>query len=165
MDEMLFWALGFVAILGSIGLVMFRHPMNSAISFLATVLAIAGIFALLSASFLFMIQVILYAGAVITVILFIIMFLNVPESALPEENGKYPMMAVGALLVSPIIYVIYRAVSKLPIADMSLIPFGFGDIKDFGMELFNGWLLPFELISILLLVALVGAVMLSRKET
>jgi NADH-quinone oxidoreductase subunit J len=164
MYDLLFYALGFDAIMGGFGLIYFRHPMNSAISFLACILAIAGIFSLLSASFLFMIQIILYAGAVITIILFIIMFLNVPESSLPKEPAKMSLIALGVLLVLPILFVIYRAVSRLPVGDMSVIPFEFGKIKQFGQELFYGWLLPFELISVLLLVALVGAIMLSRKE-
>jgi NADH-quinone oxidoreductase subunit J len=164
MYELIFWSLSVVAVGGAFGLITFKHPMNSAISFLATVLSIAGIFSLLSASFLFMIQIILYAGAVITVILFIIMFLNIPESSLPDEPTKNVMIAIGALLVSPILYVIYRVVSKLPESDMGIVPGDFGQIKEFGLELFYGWLLPFELISILLLVALVGAVMLSKKE-
>ena len=138
--------------------------MHSALSLILTIIALAGLFALLSASFLFMVQIIVYAGAIITLLIFIIMFLNVKEVNLPKEPYKNITLFIGSLALLPLNFLILRAFSKLPLAQQNVLVEGFGDIKPLGMELFRGWLLPFELISVLLLVALIGAVVLGRKE-
>ncbi len=74
------------------------------------------------------------------------------------------LIFIGSLVLLPFNFLILRAFSKLPLAQQNVLVEGFGDIKPLGMELFRGWLLPFELISVLLLVALIGAVVLGRKE-
>ena len=145
-------------------MVLFHQPVHSALSLILTIIALAGLFALLSASFLFMVQIIVYAGAIITLLIFIIMFLNVKEVNLPKEPYKNITLFIGSLALLPLNFLILRAFSKLPLAQQNVLVEGFGDIKPLGMELFEKWLLPFELISILLLVALIGAVVLGRKE-
>jgi len=144
-------------------MVIFHQPVHSALSLIVTIVALAGIFALLSASFLFMVQIIVYAGAIITLLIFIIMFLNVKETNLPKEPYKNITLFVGAIALLPVNFLILRAFLALPMTKASVNP-DFGSIKALGMELFETWLLPFELISILLLVALVGAVVFGRKE-
>lgn len=89
MINVLFILLSLMAVAGALGMVSFRQPVNSALSFIVTILALAGLFALLSASFIFMVQIIVYAGAVITLLLFIIMFLNIQEDHLPEEKNRF----------------------------------------------------------------------------
>ena len=163
MSDILFLLLSSFAILGGIGMVSFRQPVHSALSLTLTILSMAGLFALLSASFLFMVQIIVYAGAIITLFIFIIMFLNVKEENLPKEPHKNIALFVGGILLLPFNFLILRSFFKMPTHDM--IPTeNFGKIKPLGMELFSGWLLPFELISILLLVALIGAVVFARKD-
>lgn len=163
MMDILFIALSLFAIVGALGLVIFHQPVHGALSLILCIIAIAGLFALLSASFLFMAQIIVYAGAIITILVFIIMFLNVKESNLPKEPNKNITLFIGAIALLPLNFLILRAFSKLPLAKESL-PEGFGAIKPLGMVLFSNWVLPFELISVLLLVALVGAVVFGRKE-
>lgn len=164
MMDMIFIVLSLFAIGGALGMVLFHQPVHGALSLILTIIALAGLFALLSASFLFMVQIIVYAGAIITLLIFIIMFLNVKEANLPKEPYKNVTLFMGSLILLPFNFLILRAFSKLPLAQQNVVSEGFGDIKALGMELFNGWLLPFELISILLLVALIGAVVLGRKE-
>lgn len=161
--DVIFILLSVFAIGGALGLVLFHQPVHGALSLILTIVAVAGLFALLNASFLFMVQIIVYAGAIITLLIFIIMFLNVKESNLPKEPYKNITLFLGAIALLPLNFLILRAFSKLPMAKAAL-PEGFGSIKELGMVLFSNWVLPFELISILLLVALIGAVVFGRKE-
>lgn len=162
--DMIFLILSFFAIAGAVGMVISHQPVHSALSLILTIIALAGLFALLSASFLFMVQIIVYAGAIITLFIFIIMFLNVKEANLPKEPNKNMTLFLGFIGLLPLNYLILKALYMMPSKPLVLESNGFGDIKNLGMELFEKWLLPFELISILLLVALIGAVVYGRKE-
>ncbi|MBL0687195.1 MAG: NADH-quinone oxidoreductase subunit J [Sulfurospirillum sp.] len=164
MIDIIFIILSFFAIIGGLGMILFAQPIYSALSLIVCLVALGGVFALLSAPFLFMVQIILYAGAIITLVLFIIMFLNVKSDNLPNEPYKIPTILVGGILLVPFNLLIIKGFSTLEDKPMHIIGEGFGSIKGFGMELFRNWLVPFELISILLLVALVGAVVYLRKE-
>lgn len=163
MMDVLFLVLSSFAILGAVGMVSFHQPVHSALSLILTIIALAGLFALLNASFLFMVQIIIYAGAILTLFIFIIMFLNVKEANLPKEPNKNMTLFLGSLALIPFNILILRAFSKMPL-HVNEPPRDFGKINPLGMELFTHWLLPFELISILLLVALIGAVVLARKD-
>ncbi|MDD3463100.1 MAG: NADH-quinone oxidoreductase subunit J [Sulfurospirillaceae bacterium] len=164
MADIVFAILAIFALVGAFGMVSFHSPIHSALSFIVTILALAGIFALLSAPFLFAVQIIVYAGAIMVLMLFIIMFLNVRESNFPKEPNKFISMFFGSILLLPVNIFIVRAFLKMPEKSMEIVEDGFGNIGSLSMELFTRWLLPFEAISILLLVALVGAVVLARKE-
>jgi len=164
MIDIVFIILSFFAISGGLGMILFAQPIHSALSLIVTILALAGIFALLSAPFLFMVQIIIYAGAIITLLLFIVMFLNIRDENLPDEPNKKITIFIGALLLLPFNILILEEFSKFPDKPMHILGDGFGGIKDFGIELFREWLVPFELVSILLLTALVGAVVYARKD-
>ncbi len=165
MINVIFLILSLFALMGAIGMIMFSNTMHSALSFIVTVMALAGLYALLNASFLFMVQIIIYAGAIITLMLFIIMFLNIREEHAPKEPNKYINMLVVAIVLTPIDYLLFEAFLRMPhIGDFTTKIKNFGDIKMLGDKLFRGWLLPFEAISILLLVALIGSIVLARKK-
>lgn len=163
MLTLLFILLSAFAIFGAIGMISFHQPSQSALSFIMTIISIAGLFALLSASFLFMVQLIVYAGAVITLLLFIIMFLNVQENRLPKENGRFRIMLGGAIFLIPFNLVVLKAFRDLDDKKLTILSDDFGTITQVGEKLFNSWILPFELMSILLLVALVGAIVLALR--
>jgi len=164
MSDLIFVALSFLAIMGGIMMLVYKNPMYSALGLLVSILAVAGLFALLNATFLFMVQIIVYAGAIMTLILFILMFLNIKEENLPKEPKKYMLIALGAVVMIPFNVVILKAVSNLPNADMNIKEGDFGDIKPIGLQLYNDWILSFELVSILLLVALVGSIVLAKRK-
>lgn len=165
MIDFMFLGLSSLAIAGGVAMLVNKNPMYSALGLLISILAVAGLFALLSATFLFMVQVIVYAGAIMTLILFILMFLNINDKDLPEEPNKYKLIALGAVFMAPINILIIKAIANLPSADMTIVEDGnFGSIKAVGMLLYRNWLVSFELISILLLVALIGAVVLVKKR-
>jgi len=164
MIDFVFVALSICAIAGGGTMVLHKNPIYCAVGLLISVLSVAGLFALLSATFMFMVQIIVYAGAIMTIILFLLMFLNIKEQDLPPEPKKNILVAMGVILMIPINLLVLEGVSRLEDSDMSIVEEGFGGIKELGMKLYTDWLLPFELISILLLVALVGAVVLAKKR-
>lgn len=164
MADLIFIALAFLAISGAIAMIVYANPMYSALGILISMLSVAGMFALLNATFLFLVQIIVYAGAIMTLMLFILMFLNIKEKDLPKEPNKYKFMIIGAFIMIPLNILVLKAVAKLPAKDLTISDSEFGNIKPLGMELYNNWIIPFELISILLLIALIGSVVLAKKR-
>ncbi|MGI9536420.1 MAG: NADH-quinone oxidoreductase subunit J family protein [Desulfocapsaceae bacterium] len=160
----LFFGLALLAVLGALGLIIFKHPMNGAMSFVVTLISLAGLYALLSAKLIFAIQLIVYAGAIMSLILFIIMFLNIQEKDLPLDPNRWFYLAGGIIVVAPIAGLLVKISRTLPATEVTVLEDGFGSVKEVGQLLFTQWLLPFEIVSILLLVALVGAVVLAGKR-
>lgn len=160
----LFFGLALLAVLGALGLILFKHPMNGAMSFVVTLISLAGLYALLSATLIFAIQLIVYAGAIMSLILFIIMFLNIQEKDLPLDPNRWFYLAGGIIVVGPIAGLLINITNTLPPVKATILDDGFGGVKEVGQLLFREWLLPFEIISILLLVALVGAVVIAGKR-
>ncbi|MBP7516382.1 MAG: NADH-quinone oxidoreductase subunit J [Desulfobulbus sp.] len=153
-----------LAVLGAVGLILFRHPMNGAMSFIVTLISLAGLYALLSAKLIFALQLIVYAGAIMSLIVFIIMFLNIQAEDLPREEMKLVNILVGIVLVSPVALFLGKIVNSLPNLAADLVGNDFGGVKPVGLVLYRDWLVPFEIVSILLLVSLVGAVVLAGKR-
>ena len=164
MVDVLFIGLSLLSVGGALAMLVYKNPMYSALGVLISMLSVAGIFALLNATFLFMVQIIVYAGAIMTLILFILMFLNIREEDLPEEPNKFKIIGLGAIVMIPLNILVIQAVSKLPAKDMLLTDTDFGDLAPIGIVLFDNWLVAFELVSILLLVALIGSVVLAKKR-
>lgn len=164
MADLIFITLAFFAITGAIAMIVYQSPMYSALGVLVTMMSVAGMFALLNATFLFLVQIIVYAGAIMTLILFILMFLNIKDEDLPKEPNKYKLIALGVAIMIPLNILVLKAISNLPSKDLSISDTDFGDIKPVGLELYNNWIISFELISILLLIALVGSVVLAKKR-
>ena len=127
-------------------------------------ISLAGLYALLSAKLIFALQLIVYAGAIMSLILFIIMFLNIQNEDLPEENGRLFFLLGGSLAILPICYFLIKVVTSIPGTKATIVGNGFGGVKEVGLVLFQDWLLPFEIVSVLLLVSLVGAVVLASKR-
>ena len=160
----LFFGFALLAILGALGLILFKHPMNGAMSFVITLISLAGLYALLSAKLIFAIQLIVYAGAIMSLILFIIMFLNIQDKDLPLDPKRWYYLAGAIVVVAPIAGLLLKITRSLPAVEATVLEDGFGSVKVVGQLLFRDWLLPFEIVSILLLVALVGAVVLAGKR-
>lgn len=162
LSTVLFSILALTSIVSACSMIYFKQPINSALSLIVTLLSIAGLFALLGGSFLFLVQIIIYAGAVVALILFIIMFLNIKEEHLPHEPYKAKWILFMSLLISPFTAILISTVNSMKFKPLHLQDFG--SIKDVGMELFTQWVLPFEMVSILLLIALIGVVILAKRE-
>lgn len=163
----LFLAFGAVAVAGAINLLAQTHPINSALSLIAVMAALAGEYLLLGAEFVAAVQVIVYAGAIMVLFVFTIMLLN----AGVEERTKGSRVAMlfgipGMLLGSTLVAWVVLRHSDTEAVKVGVIPgqsSGWGDPAVVGQLLFHQFLLPFEITSILILIAIMGAVVLASK--
>ncbi|PIE00798.1 MAG: NADH-quinone oxidoreductase subunit J [Acidobacteria bacterium] len=162
--DTLFAIFAVLAVLGGVGLVVFRHPMQGALSLAVTMISLAGLYALLSAKLIFVLQLIVYAGAIMSLIIFIIMFLNIQEEDLPKERRRFLYLGGGMVMLVPVALFMIKVVKSIPGVKATIIGNGFGGVQGVGITLFQNWLLPFEIVSLLLLVALIGAVVLAGKR-
>lgn len=161
METFLFWIFAIVGV-GCAGMVVLhRNPMSSAIYLVVTMLCLAGLYALLSGPFVAVIQVLVYAGAVMVLMLFVIMMLNLREEALQREGSLMAWLIAGLIGLVLVVAVI-PPFPRTPAA--ALLP-TFGTIEAVGNRLFTTYMLPFELTSVLLLVAIIGAVILTKRRT
>ncbi|MDA3947430.1 MAG: NADH-quinone oxidoreductase subunit J [Helicobacteraceae bacterium] len=163
LENSIFVLLALFLLLGSAGMVGFKQTLFSAISFMMAMLALAGMFALLDNSFLFLAQIMVSVGAVVVLSLLVIVSVNVKEENLPKEPAKFRWMLFAVVLVAPLAIVIYKALTYMP-HTWAKTGEGYGSLKMMGMTLFKDWVLPFEIVSVLLLAAMVGAIVIARKE-
>jgi NADH-quinone oxidoreductase subunit J len=160
----IFFVAAAMAVAGGIGVISFREPIRCVLSLVVVMIALSILFLLLSAQFVFVVQIIVYAGAVMVLFLFVIALLGPARETArgrlrfqPWLSGLFALVFLG-LLWTMLQGVQYRQPEK---ADLSV----FGSVQSIGVGLFTQYLYPFELTSILLLVAAIGAIYLSRKET
>jgi NADH-quinone oxidoreductase subunit J len=158
-----FFVAAAMAVAGGIGVITFRQPIRSVLSLVVVMLALSILYLLLSAQFVFVAQVIVYAGAVMVLFLFVIALLG-PAKALAKSRLRFQtwlsalfVVALLGLLWAMLQGVQYRQPDS---TDMSV----FGTVQSIGVGLFTKFLYPFELTSLLLLVAAIGAIYLSRKQ-
>ncbi len=158
----LFYIFAATAVVFAVGVVWARNPIYSALSLIGCLFAVAAIFALQSAQLMAILQILVYAGAIMVLILFVIMLLNLTPGELGKAKintrkvmGAYCMAATGTLLI-------VRLTGQLPPTE-PMLPLQFGSIEAVGTVLYTKYLLPFEMVSILLLGAIIGAVILTRK--
>ena len=140
-----------------------RNPVTSAMFLVMTIVSMAGLFVLLHAFFLAAVQVLVYAGAVMVLFLFVIMLLDLKE----EERRRIRKSAaiLGVAAVGVIYVLLSRALGGLaPVPNPAALPPMDGATAALGRVLFTEYLLPFEIISVLLLVAMVGVILLSKRE-
>jgi len=160
--ELIFFILfGAIATGGAIMVVTRRHPMASALYLILTLFAVAALFVLRQAHFLAAIQVIIYAGAVVVLFIFVIMLINVPEDRLPVERTTalrvLGVVLAGLLILESAVIARRFGMPKLPAADS-------GSVEAVGRALFTDYLLAFEVTSVLLLAAVIGAIALAKKK-
>lgn len=159
MVDFLFAILSILTIGGAIALITITNPFKATLGMLVCVTSIAGLFALLSSTFLFMVQLIVYSGAILTLTLFVIMFLNLDDTDLPQETNRNKYIAITTILLLPFNYMIMQAIFTIPNKTFEILEHS-GTIKNIGIVLYSKWIMPFELISILLLISLIGSVIL-----
>jgi NADH-quinone oxidoreductase subunit J len=161
MHLILFLAFGAVCVAGAINLLAQTHPINSALSLIAVMAALAGEYLLLGAEFVAAIQVIVYAGAIMVLFVFVIMLLNAGEEERTQGSRIAILLGVpGMLLGSVLIGWVVLKHSGTGSVPVGALP---GDPKTIGQLLFHDFLLPFEITSVLILIAIMGAVVLASK--
>ena len=161
MEPVFFILFGAIATGGAIMVVTRRHPMASALYLILTLFAVAALFVLRQAHFLAAIQVIIYAGAVVVLFIFVIMLINVPEDRLPVERATalrvIGVVAAGLLILESAVIARRFGMPRLPAADS-------GSVEAGGRALFTDYLLAFEVTSVLLLAAVIGAIALAKRK-
>ena len=162
MELVIFYLLGGVSVVGALLMVTRKSPLAGALALVVSMAALAGLFAMLHAEFVFILQILLYAGAIMVLIIFTIMLLNLSPQELRERPvGRLKGLFIIAATVVGFIGFL-RVLVALPEGVQFVSP-TFGDIEEVGALMLTSYLLPFEVISILLLVAIVGVVILAKK--
>jgi len=161
METFLFWIFAIVGVGCGIMVVFHRNPMSSAIYLVVTMLCLAGLYALLAGPFVAVIQVLVYAGAVMVLMLFVIMMLNLREETLQREGSLWIWLLAGLIGLGLVVTV----VPPFPRTPPGIPTPAFGTIEAVGNQLFTVYMLPFELTSVLLLIAIIGAVILAKRRT
>jgi NADH-quinone oxidoreductase subunit J len=169
MDAILFFLFATIAVVCGVIMVTQRHPVSSALSLIGVMGSLAILYLLLGAEFIAAAQLIVYAGAIMVLFLFTIMILNAGKESKPvRESLLARVLGIPLLicLLGALTYLIFRTVSP-SVSSETLVTFGKftgGGPREIGMALFTQYLLPFEIVSVLVLIAIVGAVVLARKE-
>jgi NADH-quinone oxidoreductase subunit J len=167
-----FCVLATLAIAGAVGVILARNPVHAALALLGTFLAVAGLFFLQHAEFIAAVQILVYAGGVMVLFLFVIMLVNV--HALPAEPQYLRKLAPWAVAIGLVLTVLVgvgmwaAVVGKSAAEGAALVSVEgqtLGNTEAVGWELYVRYLLPFEVVSVVLLVAMIGAIVMGRKDT
>lgn len=165
MTTIIFWVFAVIAVVCAVNLVLQKHPIASALSLVGVMGSLAIIYLQLSGDFIAMAQLIVYAGAIMVLFLFVIMLLNAGEE-LPGMKAKHLKWIGAPLLIALLGLVTYFVQTQMTTPDT--VKFGektgFGSAAAVGEALFQTYLLPFEVTSVLILIAILGAIVLARKE-
>jgi NADH-quinone oxidoreductase subunit J len=164
MLTILFWIFSVLMLASALAVILFRNPVNSAMSLVLSFLGLAALFVTLDAFFIGIIQVLVYAGAVMVLFLFIIMLLDLKAETRRRMN--IAALAGGVAVLGGFLALVVQVIKSLPASANEfpqLARSGYGDVSDVGMTLFSTYNLPFQIIGVLLLVSTVGVVILSRR--
>ena len=161
METVLFVLFGAIAVCGAIMVVTRKSPMASALYLILTLFAVAALLVLPRAHYLAAVQVIVYAGAVVVLFVFVIMLINVPEDRLPVERATTTrvlgVIAAGFFVLESAVLARRYWMPKGPAAEV-------GTVETVGRALFTDYLLAFEITSVLLLAAVIGAIALAKRK-
>ena len=163
MEQIIFYFVAAIALLSAGYFVFAKNPLYAILSLIVTFFSIAGMYVLLNAQFLGVIQIIVYAGAIMVLFLYILMMLNLnkeDESKKQNINKFVGVLAAGILLVG--ILGAYKGLTGKEVAGN--VDFGVGLTKNLGLLLFNEYVLPFEFASVLILAGIVGAVLIGKRD-
>jgi NADH-quinone oxidoreductase subunit J len=170
-ETFLFYAFAAIAVVGSLLVVAQPNPVYSVLATVATFFGLAGLYVLLEAPFVAVVQIIIYAGAIMVLFLFVVMLLNVPREDAAEWDRSHPLYRPGAVRAGGVLallmgielgWALSRTVGlRRAVDDM---PSPVTSVSDVGRVLFTDYLFAFEVTSILIIVAMVGAIVLARKR-
>ncbi|HEX5133724.1 MAG TPA: NADH-quinone oxidoreductase subunit J [Candidatus Krumholzibacteria bacterium] len=158
----LFYLFAVLAVAGGLIMVSQRNPLSGAFALILSLVSLAGLFAMLNAEFVFILQVLVYAGAIMVLIIFTIMLLNLNKEELEEAPVGWMRLLFTAVVCAAGAFGAIKVFSGLqpPAVDMAA---DFGSIEAVGRLMLSDFIYPFEVISLILLVAVVGVVLLAKK--
>jgi len=163
MSQLVFYILSSLTLISALVVVFSKSPMYSVLSLVACFFTIAGHYILLNAQFLAITHIIVYAGAIMVLFLFVVMLLNLNRESEPHKSFKLKLAATisaGMLFVTLI-----ASLKSTQLGSFSFPPASdYGQVTHIGQQLFTDYLVPFEVSSILFLSAMIGAVLLAKKD-
>ena len=166
LDGVLFYLFGAVSIAASLAVIGQRNPVYSVLLLIASFGALAGLYVILEAPFIAVIQIVVYAGAIMVLFLFVVMLLNAPqEGGEPGDRVARPSLGavrLGMALAGLLMIELVWSVTRVPTVGSFGVP-AVSSVAALGRLLFTEYAFPFEITSVLILVAMVGAVVLARK--
>jgi NADH-quinone oxidoreductase subunit J len=169
LDTILFYAFALLVLGGGILTITQRNAVHSAVCLIVSLLGVAGLYLLQQAEFLFAVQIVLYVGGIMVLFLFVIMLVNLDRAAHERQFNRQWMVALVAVAAvgAEVGYFLYRGAGAFQVAEGAVAtaaPAGTGNTELLADALFSEYLLPFEIASILLLVAVVGSVIMAKKR-
>jgi NADH-quinone oxidoreductase subunit J len=166
-DSLFFYVFALLTLGGAIFTITRRNAVHSAISLVVSLLGVAGLYLMQQAEFLFAVQIVLYVGGIMVLFLFVIMLVNLDQAAKERQFSKAWLVGLVAVLLvgAEVGYFLYKGKGAFRFAEAapSVAPVG-GNTELLANSLFSEYLLPFEIASILLLVAIVGSVVMAKKR-
>ncbi len=157
LSEILFYLVAALILFGAAGVVLSRNIVYAAVGLLLTMLGTAGLFILVFAEFLALVQVLIYGGAVVVLILFAVMLTRIDDFRNLTDNGQQLVAGVLSIIV---VITLIAAILTTSIEQTLLSGIG---IQELGIVLFSDWAIPFEIASLVLLIALIGSVVLVKR--
>ncbi|MBO9540834.1 NADH-quinone oxidoreductase subunit J [bacterium] len=165
LSTILFYILATVMVLGGFVTITRRHPLPAALSMVVSFMALSGLYALLTAQLIAILQILVYAGAIIALIVFVIMLLNVRDEDLNYQEEFIPQLGLAIAGLLPVVGLVMAAIGKLPKdAFPALKDPAYGSIELVGLFLYQNYIFIFEMVAILLTVAMVGVVLLAKRR-
>jgi NADH-quinone oxidoreductase subunit J len=162
--QILFWILSVLALFSALMMITSKNPVHSVLWLIVTFFSISGHYILLNAQFLAIVNIIVYAGAIMVLFLFVIMLMNLNNTAEPKKNRWLKLVGgiAGGCLFLVLVAALKDSEVKRQFTEVKTGDIGL--IKNLGKELFSTYVVPFEISSILFLSAMVGAVVIGKKE-
>lgn len=162
-ELVLFWVFAIPLIASAAGVIAARSPIHAAMSLVSAFFWLAGIYVLLTAHLLAFVQIIVYAGAIMVLFLFVVMLLSLSDAELGVEKIT-AVKVVGIVATASLLAILVTAVLQGTPGGIRSVSADFGTVRAVGKVLFTQYLLPFEATSVLLLVAIVGAVVVAKEK-
>ena len=163
METLLFWVFGGLAVASAAGVVLsVKSTMNAALSLVVTMLSLAVLFVLLHAEFIGVVQVMIYAGAIVVLFLFVVMLLNQRGGRMGGE--RQPLLKLAAVLLVAVATIQLVGLLRVPALPWPEVDREFGTVRHVGMTLFTDYVLAFEVAGVLLLAGIVSAVVLAKQR-
>ena len=162
-ELLLFYGFAALSVVGAAAMVLnFRNVVAGAMSLVVSMVALAGVYVLLHAHLVAVVQILVYAGAIVVLFLFVVMLLNLRSDVFPP--GRQRLLKLLGVAVGALALVEFFALLSDALPEAGPLPEGYGGYRSVGVALYTAYVLPFEVASLVLLAAIVGAVVLAKRR-